>query len=180
MDATAMRIEQTNPEAYRRKLTNLLGGKEPLEVLSATPGVLLTIARETPASVLRHRPFPGKWTPNEVLGHLADGEWVAGYRTRTILCDDRPRVMPYDQERWVATQRHNDREPEELAESFGQLRRLNLAVWGRFGTAELRRAGLHEERGEETLDTMLRMLAGHDLSHIDQIRRYVAAAAAQL
>ena len=35
--------------------------------------------------------------------------------------------------------------------------------------------GLHAERGEEKLGFMLRMNAGHDLSHIDQIRRYIAA-----
>jgi hypothetical protein len=31
----------------------------------------------------------------------------------------------------------------------------------------------HNERGPESLDVMLQMLAGHDLSHLDQISRYI-------
>jgi hypothetical protein len=40
------------------------------------------------AEVLRARPFEGKWTPNEIIGHLTDSEWVYGYRLRLILSDD--------------------------------------------------------------------------------------------
>jgi len=29
-------------------------------------------------------------TPNEVIGHLTDSEWVYGYRLRLILCEDDP------------------------------------------------------------------------------------------
>jgi hypothetical protein len=42
-------------------------------------------------------------------------------------------------------------------------------------TEDLRRSGQHNERGPETLDMVLRMLAGHDLSHLDQIGRYIQA-----
>ena len=35
---------------------------------------------------------------------------------------------------------------------------------------------MHDERGPESLDTMLRMYAAHDLHHIDQINRYLEAA----
>jgi hypothetical protein len=41
--------------------------------------------------------------------------------------------------------------------------------------AELARVGVHNERGPESLELMRRMSAGHDLSHVDQIGRYVAA-----
>jgi hypothetical protein len=39
----------------------------------------------------------------------------------------------------------------------------------------LKRTGEHNERGPESLDVMLRLLAGHDLSHLSQIARYVQA-----
>jgi hypothetical protein len=41
--------------------------------------------------------------------------------------------------------------------------------------ADLQRTGQHNERGPESLGVMLRMLAGHDLSHLDQIARYIHA-----
>jgi len=41
--------------------------------------------------------------------------------------------------------------------------------------ADVQRTGQHNERGPESLGVMLRMLAGHDLSHRDQLTQYVQA-----
>ncbi len=38
---------------------------------------------------------------------------------------------------------------------------------------DLQRSGQHNERGAESLAEMLRLLAGHDLSHLHQISRYL-------
>jgi hypothetical protein len=168
-------LEQTDPKAYQRKLEGLVAERPPLAVLSETADALRAILKERPALAFQQRPFPGKWTPNEIIGHLTDAEWALGYRTRTVLCDDHPRITPYDQERWVTGQGHNERQPQELVELFAALRSANLSLWQRLKPAQLSRAGLHAERGEETLEQMLRLLAGHDLSHLDQIRRYLAA-----
>ena len=137
---------------------------------------LARIVEQHSAKLMRTRPFPGKWTPNEVIGHLVDSEWVYGYRMRLILCEDRPTILGMDHDLWVAGQRHNDREPKELVETFRAMRQFNLSVWGRLGPQELARVGHHNERGAESLGRLLRMIPGHDLSHIDQINRYLDAA----
>jgi hypothetical protein len=41
--------------------------------------------------------------------------------------------------------------------------------------AELERTCQHNERGPESLGEMLRLLAGYDLSHLDQITRHIQA-----
>jgi hypothetical protein len=58
---------------------------------------------------------------------------------------------------------------------FRTLRQYNLALWKSMSPADLQRTGQHNERGPESLAVMLRMLAGHDLSHLDQIARYIRA-----
>ena len=58
---------------------------------------------------------------------------------------------------------------------FRGLRSFNLAVWKQMTPSDFERVGKHNERGDESLGTMIRMLAGHDLSHIDQINRYLEA-----
>ena len=163
------------PAAYREKMFNLLGERNPLEVLSQTGSALADIVGKHSAVLLRTRPFEGKWTPNEVIGHLTDSEWVYGYRLRLILCEDNPTILGTSQDLWVAALRHNQREPSEFVEIFGTLREFNLAVWRRTSPADLERTGEHNERGSESLSVMLRLLAGHDLSHLDQITRYVQA-----
>lgn len=75
----------------------------------------------------------------------------------------------------MAGQRHNEREPSELVEMFKTMRQFNLASWKQVSSGDLKRTGQHNERGPESLGLMLRMMAGHDLSHLDQISRYVRA-----
>ena len=165
----------TDPDAYRKKMDKFIAGREPMEILPETGDALAGIVSANSVEQMRARPYPGKWTPNEIIGHFTDAEWVFGYRIRLILGEDQPTILGMDQDSWVTSQRHNDREPRELLEMFEGLRRFNLAIWRQMTPADFERTGQHNERGPESLGTMLRMLAGHDLSHIDQINRYLDA-----
>jgi len=168
-------LEVSAPRTYREKLFNLLAGRDPIEVLAQTASTLADIVARHPVEVLRGRAIPGKWTPNEIIGHLTDSEWVYGYRLRLILCEDEPAILGFRQDAWVASQRHNEREPSELVEMFRTLRLLNLSVWRRISPQDFERSGQHNERGAESLAVMVRLLAGHDLSHLHQISRYMHA-----
>jgi len=170
-------VEKGNNSAYQQKLMRLLGDRDPISVMSGTADVLAKIVERHPAKVLRTRPFVGKWTPNEIIGHLSDSEWVYGFRIRLILCEESPTILGMDQDLWVAGQKHNDREPRDLVTMFRNLRAANLVLWKQMTPRDFVRTGMHNERGPESLGVMLRMNAGHDLSHIDQINRYVAAIA---
>ena len=165
--------EVSAPGTYREKLFNLLGGRDPIEVLGQTTSTLANIVARHPAEVLRGRAIQGKWTPNEIIGHLTDSEWVYGYRLRLILCEDEPAILGIRQDAWVTSQRHDEREPSDLVEIFRTLRVLNLSVWRRLSPEDLQRSGQHSERGTESLAVMLPLLAGHDLSHLHQISRYI-------
>jgi hypothetical protein len=153
----------------------LLGDRNPLEVMARTPAALADVVHQHPAAVLRARPLAGKWTANEVIGHLVDSEWVYGYRLRLILCEDNPTILGMDQDLWVAGQGYNERDPEELLEVFRTMRPFNLALWKRVLPADLERTGQHNERGPESLGVMVRMLGGHDLAHLAQIARHLQA-----
>jgi hypothetical protein len=166
-------------QIYRERLFKLVGDENPLDVLARTASTLDGIVSSHSPAILRTRPFEGKWTPNEIIGHLTDSEWVYGYRYRLIFSQNNPVILGTEQEAWVSAQRHNDREPSELVQLFRTLRQFNLATWKRATPADLARTGQHNERGPESLGEMLRMLAGHDLSHLNQITRYIEAIPAQ-
>lgn len=164
-------------KSYQAHLIALLGERDPLKVMGQTADTLAGLVGREPPEVMRARPFKDRWTwtPNEIIGHLTDAEWVYGFRIRLILCEERPRILGMDQELWVKGQRYNERATSELLDSFEALRVVNLALWARITPEQHARVGLHNERGEESLGLMFRMHAGHDLSHIDQITRYLAA-----
>ena len=97
-----------------------------------------------------------------------------GYRLRLILSEDDAPITGTRQDQWVERLRHNERDATQLVEEFRRLRELNLAQWKRVQPAEFERAGQHNERGPESLGVLLRMLAGHDLAHLEQIRTVVS------
>lgn len=162
---------------YRTESLEKLADRNALDVYAATPGQLRKLVEPVPLAILRRRPYADRWTwtPLEIVGHLVDVEWTLGWRTRTTLCDDQPRIMGMDQEKWVAAQRHNDADPAQLLADFEALRAINLRFWRSLAPSQLHRHGIHSERGPETLDQLLKMYAGHDLSHLDQLRKYLLA-----
>ena len=161
--------------AYFAGITALVGDLDRVQILSETADILDGIVAKHSAAHMKIRPFAGEWTPNEILGHLADTEWVFGYRIRAILCEDEPEILNMNDELWVSEQRHNEREPAALVKAFRHVREVNLSLWRRMTPPDLKRVGHHDRRGVESLDTTLTLQAGHDLSHIDQARRHLAA-----
>lgn len=175
MASSTSTVELGNTAAYQDKLIGQLGGRDPIEVLGKTPDAMDRFVADNDAATLRARPFPGKWTPLEIIGHLIDAEYLFAYRVRLILCENSPVIQSMDQELWVTGQRYNERDPVELAADFRALRKINVGLWRSMRPEDLKKFGRHAERGDESLQTMLLMHAGHDLSHIDQITRYLAA-----
>jgi len=59
-------------------------------------------------------PFPGKWSPKEIIGHLIDSAANNHSRfVRSQIADEM--VFPgYDQDAWVSAQRYNERSWPEL------------------------------------------------------------------
>jgi hypothetical protein len=126
---------------------------------------------------LRQPERPGKWSIGQILQHLADSDVVWAWRMRLILAQDRPRLTGYDQDLWADRLHYDQEDPSEALELFGVLRRANLRLLERASPADLKRVGVHVERGEESLEHLRRLYAGHDLLHLRQIERVRQAVA---
>ena len=155
---------------YRETLLQILGNQDPAEVIATIPDQVQRIIREA-GEHLRTRPAEGEWSVIELLGHLVDAELVVAGRYRWILAHDEPPLMAYDQDLWLERLRHGDDDPEEMLALLRALIRSNLRLWARTPESERGRAGMHEERGPETYEVTFRMLAGHGLLHLAQMRR---------
>jgi len=159
----------SEPDAYRQSLFGLLGDQDPAQVQAATPARLRSLVAEAGPD-LRTRPAAGEWSVIELIGHIADAEIVSAGRYRWILAHDAPEIMPYDQDLWAERLRHNEIDPDELLVPFEALRAADIALWRRTPVSERERYGMHRERGRETYEMTFRLIAGHDLFHIDQAR----------
>ena len=160
--------------AYQQQLLSLLGEDDPAEVARATAAAVQSLLSDAGAD-LKRRPAAGEWSLLELLGHLVDAEIVMSGRYRWAISQDKPPLLGYDQDLWVARLRHNDAQPAELLAVFSALRAANLRLW-RQSTAEDRdRVAIHSERGPESYGLMFRMLAGHDRFHLTQMRNTLRA-----
>lgn len=157
--------------AYVSAILDLLGAQDPLAVLGETPAALGRAIDGVPAAKLKQPERPGKWSIGQVLQHLADSDLVWGWRLRLILAQDRPTITGYDQDEWADNLHYDEAEPAESLEIFGVLRRSNLRLLERASPEDLLRVGVHAERGEESVDHLRRLYAGHDLMHLQQIAR---------
>lgn len=157
--------------AYAGAILDLLGGREPVEVLRETPAALARGVEGLSPDQLRRQEAPGKWSLAQVLQHLADSDLVWGWRVRLILSQDRPTITGYDQDQWATRLRYEDSDPAESLATFGVLRRDNVRLIERATPEDLQRVGVHSERGEESIAYLCRLYAGHDLSHLRQVNR---------
>ncbi len=157
--------------AYSSAVIALVGDRHPVDVLRATAGRLDASLRGLTDEDVRRPEAPGKWSVCQVLRHLADCEVVWGWRIRLVLAQDRPTLTGFDQDAWAERLRYNEADPVAALKEFRVVRDGNLRLVDNLSSEDLQRVGVHVERGEQSLETMLKLQAGHDLAHLRQIDR---------
>lgn len=157
--------------AYVAAILELLGEQDPLAVLRETPIQLERIVTTTPRQLLARPEAPGKWSMGQVLAHLADSDLVWGWRLRLILAQDRPPLTGYDQDKWADRLGYTEVDPRDSVAMFSILRKGNLRLVESATPDDLQRVGVHVERGEESLAHQLKLYAGHDILHLNQLER---------
>lgn len=157
--------------AYVAALVELVGGREPLAVMAELVPEVRRLTAGLDARELATPEAPGKWSVVEVVQHLADSEIVIGYRLRVTVAEDRPELPGYDQDAWATRLRYREVALDDALSQLDALRTANLRWLPTLSEEERRRVGVHAERGEESVDQLLVLVAGHDLVHRRQIER---------
>lgn len=116
------------------------------------------------------RPAEGEWCANEVLGHLieADRRGFAG-RIRTVLAEERPTFVKWDQPGVARERRDNERDPSELIQEFMTARETDLSFMAELDPAVLGRVGIHPKVGELSIGDLLHEWVHHDREHLAQM-----------
>src|SRR4051812_2300584 len=166
---------ETPPE-NTHPLLHYVDGREPIAVQAATAATLDALIAGLSTADLRKRPAPDRWSVSEIVAHLADAEIVIGYRLRLILGSPGTSIVAYDQDSWATSGHYDMRDPRNSAALFRVLRDANLALLASLGAEQWTRYGVHSERGQESIEDVVRMTAGHDLNHLRQIEEILVSA----
>lgn len=161
-------------QQYTQRILGNIEGKDPLKVQSTTAKVIEKLMKGQPAGKLRKRPAPEKWSVGEIVAHLADAEVITGWRIRAILAGPGTSIQAYDQDALAAARNYAKHDPKKSLEHFRVVRDANLALYKSLSPEQWKHHGMHAERGEETLERIARMMAGHDINHLQQIERILS------
>lgn len=156
---------------YTAAVLGLIARQDPMTVLAATADRLRQVASSMDARAIRTAEAPGKWSVAQVLAHLADSEVVWAWRLRLILGQDRPTLTGYDQDAWADNLDYANADVRECLDRFTILRNSHLRLLSGLTPAQQKRVGVHSERGEESVEHLVRLYAGHDVLHLNQIER---------
>jgi uncharacterized damage-inducible protein DinB len=145
----------------------MLGEQDAQRVIAETPARLAKILDGMSEAESDARPAPGKWNVREVVAHLADCEIAWSWRLRQSLSEEHAVHQPFDQDAWARVY-----DVYSLAEAWGcfkSLRAWNVAFIGALSEADRAKIYTHPERGEESLGTIVEIMAGHDLHHLARL-----------
>ncbi len=159
-----------SPE-YLARVKALAGDDDYLARQQQTPSILSQLIDGVPDSKLRARPQPDKWSVGEIMAHLAEDELVTSWRYRQMLENDGIALAGFDQGLWARVGQYRSWDPQEALTMFRLLREANLRLLAALSPEEWQRHGIHAERGTITIQDLARHMAGHDLNHLDQIRK---------
>lgn len=148
-------------QEYIQRIQGKVAGKDPLRVQTTTARKLAGLVKRA----------TDKWSVGEILAHLADVEIVTGWRMRSILGAPGTPIQAFDQDAWASAGHYAKRDARKSLEQFRVLREANLALLKSLTPEQWKHSGM---RGEESVERLLTMMAGHDINHLEQVDAILA------
>jgi uncharacterized damage-inducible protein DinB len=145
----------------------VLAGRDPQVVIVETPARWARVLEDIGAAQAEVPTAPGKWSLREIVVHMADCEIAWSWRLRQAYAEEHSKIQPFDQTAW--SRMYAVYSLAEAQTLFFALRAWNVAFVGALSEADKRKPVTHPERGEETLWTIVEIMAGHDLHHLTQL-----------
>ena len=150
-----------------------LAAQDARTVIAMTPGLVhqavgAMTAEQIAAPIAPPSFGKAKWSPREIVAHLADCELVFAFRLRQTLAMPSPVIQPFDQDDWAKQYAAYDM--AAALEMFRAARGWNVKLIGGLSEADWQREMTHPERGTMTFQTVVETMAGHDVNHLGQLQ----------
>jgi uncharacterized damage-inducible protein DinB len=160
---------------YLTRIRGHVGLQNPLQLQRQAPSILAELIRDASGDRFKTRPSRDKWSIGEILAHLAEDEIATAWRYRQMVEHSGIELNGFDQNFWAQAGGYESRDPQESLALFRLLRGANLQFLEALTTEQWECFGIHTERGRITVRDLAVHMAGHDINHIEQVRRILAA-----
>jgi hypothetical protein len=144
-----------------------------LPTLEFGPTVVRRLLSQLPPSRMDEEMEEGRFTPREVIAHLAD--WEPIMRDRIVSALKRPgtTITAYDEVKMAIDHGYSLSDPSEQCDLFARERRITAQLVRDFKAMDWDKAVIHPERGPLSVEDLTNLLIGHDLYHIEQLSAYL-------
>jgi hypothetical protein len=152
------------------KYVDLVPEADVLPAMAGQLDHLLAFLRAVPeadAGVL-HEPYT--WTFKQVVGHVADGERVFGYRALRFARGDVTPLPSFDETLFAQHADHDRRPWGDVIEEWAAARRANLALFRNLPDAAWQRDGIAADN-RITVTALAYVIVGHARHHAAILRK---------
>ena len=115
----------------------------------------------------------GRFTPREVIAHLADWEPILRGRIQTALEKPGATIEVWDEDMMAREHHYEMSDPAEQCALFTRERSATASLLRSLGTEAWGQTVEHPERGTLSVEDQANLILGHDLYHIEQLSAYL-------
>ena len=142
-----------------------------LAQMGKTPANFDAAIRGLSDAVLSRRPDDKNWAAKEILCHMRDTEEQFMNRFQNIIAADEPKLVAVQAERWASDRQYLRNDGFDALDSFKRRRKEVLEFLQGLKPEQWERGGIHPTRGRMSIKDFVTIMAGHDESHVEQLKR---------
>jgi uncharacterized damage-inducible protein DinB len=111
----------------------------------------------------------GRWSIQQIVIHLMDSDLIWTNRMKSIIAEDNPTILGYDESKFAASLFYEAQNAESAIGLLDLNRRQFTKVLRKLPDSSFSRTGMHNERGSITLGQSVQLM----VEHIDHHRGFI-------
>jgi uncharacterized damage-inducible protein DinB len=111
----------------------------------------------------------GLWSIQQIVIHLMDSDLIWASRMKTIIAEDHPRIIGYDETKFAERLFYDKQDPQLAVQIFDLNRKEFSKALRKLSDAGFARTAEHNERGSVTLGECVEIMVGHVAHHVKYI-----------
>jgi hypothetical protein len=149
---------------YYEKYIALVPDGDVLSILEEQMLDTQSLLRSLPAAVSTYRYAPGKWSVNELIGHVIDSERIFAARALRFARNDPTPLPGFEQDDYVRNSNFDEYPIAELASEWESVRRSTVFLFKHLEEPAWMRRGV-ANNAEVSVRALAYIIAGHELHH---------------
>lgn len=139
------------------------------------PAVVEQLIRQIDPSLYDQPTHPDRFTPRQVVCHLAIWEGIMQGRLEAAFGGGEPVVPNWDEEADVVENRYDEQDMDAMLTLYREKRSAKFAWLSGLSAEEMQRAYVHQSIGRLTIEDGMNLLIAHDMYHVAQLADLLAS-----